>query len=205
MNNKIYWIGGSPCSGKSSIAEIIAEKHGYHYYKCDDHLDRYIRIGSDMNIPVMRKFASMDINQTWLERSVQEQVEDEVEFYLQAFGIIKKDIENHMKDSQKIIVEGAAILPHNIIKECISPEKYVCIVPTKEFQVEKYSLREWVKDYLKDCKDPEKAFNNWMERDASFSQAVRKKALEHNMKVIVEDGSKTVMDRYKEILDYWFI
>lgn len=32
----IYWIGGSPCSGKSTIAEILAEKHDFTVFKCDD-------------------------------------------------------------------------------------------------------------------------------------------------------------------------
>lgn len=31
----IYYIGGSPCSGKSTVAEMIAEKYGFHYYKVD--------------------------------------------------------------------------------------------------------------------------------------------------------------------------
>lgn len=40
MNEKkdyshVYWIGGSPCSGKSTIAEMITKDYGYTYYQCD--------------------------------------------------------------------------------------------------------------------------------------------------------------------------
>ena len=29
----IYYIGGSPCSGKSSVAEILSQKYGLYYFK----------------------------------------------------------------------------------------------------------------------------------------------------------------------------
>ena len=38
----IYWIGGSPCSGKSTIAEIIAKKNDLAYFKCDDFMYKHI-------------------------------------------------------------------------------------------------------------------------------------------------------------------
>ena len=57
--SNIYWIGGSPCSGKSSIAELLCKEFGFNYYKCDDHLDRYMKIGVENNIKIMEKFNNM--------------------------------------------------------------------------------------------------------------------------------------------------
>lgn len=34
-----YYIGGSPCSGKSTIAEALSKKYILHYFKVDDYLD----------------------------------------------------------------------------------------------------------------------------------------------------------------------
>ena len=34
-----YFIGGSPCSGKSTVAEILAKKYDLYYFKVDDFLD----------------------------------------------------------------------------------------------------------------------------------------------------------------------
>lgn len=42
---KIYWIGGSPCSGKSTIAEIISNRYGLYYFKVDDYLEKYANYG----------------------------------------------------------------------------------------------------------------------------------------------------------------
>lgn len=41
----IYYIGGSPCAGKSSVAEILSKKHDLYYFKTDDFLDRYMQAG----------------------------------------------------------------------------------------------------------------------------------------------------------------
>lgn len=42
MNRRVLFIGGSPCSGKSTIAEQISEKYGAYYYKVDDFVDEFI-------------------------------------------------------------------------------------------------------------------------------------------------------------------
>lgn len=33
-----YYIGGSPCSGKSTIAEIPSKRYDLYYFKVDDFL-----------------------------------------------------------------------------------------------------------------------------------------------------------------------
>ena len=40
----IYFIGGSPCSGKSTVAEILAEKYDLYYFKVDDFLEEYTKM-----------------------------------------------------------------------------------------------------------------------------------------------------------------
>ena len=31
----VYYIGGSPCSGKSTVAEALAARYGLTYFKAD--------------------------------------------------------------------------------------------------------------------------------------------------------------------------
>lgn len=53
--NHTYIIGGSPCSGKSTVAEAIADKFGFYYFKVDDFLDEYIAAGAASGKPVCTK------------------------------------------------------------------------------------------------------------------------------------------------------
>lgn len=40
----IYYIGGSPCAGKSTVAEILSQKYDLYYFKVDDFLDDYTKL-----------------------------------------------------------------------------------------------------------------------------------------------------------------
>lgn len=202
MNTKqnIYWMGGSPCSGKSSIAELLCQKFGFTYYKCDDHLERYLKIGLSNHISIMEKFSRMTLDETWIERNIGEQVEDEIAFYRASANIILDDI-NTMIDEKGLVVEGAAITPEFIVSHNIDFDHYVCIVPTKAFQIDNYKKRDWAKEYLKSISQPQLAFDNWMARDASFAIQVSKQARENNMNIIVVDGSKSIQDNYDIVVE----
>src|SRR5665647_1514382 len=142
----------------------------------------------------MKKYKSRSIDEIWL-RDINELVEDEFEFYRQALITIVTDLEKNYK-GKKVLVEGAAILPEFIKNKGIDYNNYVCIIPTKKFQVDQYSKREWVEYYLSDCSEPGKAFGNWMERDAKYAEIVSQNAKNFGMNVIVVDGSKSIEENY---------
>jgi len=194
---KIYWIGGSPCCGKSTISEMLVKEFGFEMYKCDDHLDRYTEIGFENGVDIMKKVKPMSMDETWL-RDVDELVEDEFEFYKEALKIIVTDLERDYQ-GKTVLVEGAAILPEFIKELGVENINYVSIAPTKKFQLEKYSQREWVKYYLAECSDPIKAFDNWMERDARYAERVTRDAKQFGLNAIVVDGNKTIEENYLDV------
>lgn len=194
---ELYWIGGSPCCGKSTISEILAKDYGFEIYKCDDHLEKYAEIGFENGVEIMKKVKSMNSDETWL-RNVDEQVEDEFEFYREALKIIVADLEKNYR-GKRVLVEGAAILPEFVNNLGVDNSHYVCMVPTRAFQIEKYREREWVKHYLADCSQPIQAFENWMKRDAQYAEHVAQSAKNYNMNVIVVDGSHSIEENYARV------
>lgn len=44
----VYFIGGSPCSGKSIVAEALSSRFGLKYFKVDDHLDHYLQTAAPL-------------------------------------------------------------------------------------------------------------------------------------------------------------
>lgn len=70
--------------------------------------------------------------------------------------------------------------------------KGVWITPTAGFQIEQYTKRDWVQTILKECQDPNQAFQNWMQRDITFAQFIHKEAQDRDLKSIVVDGSRTL-------------
>ncbi len=197
----IYWIGGSPCCGKSTISKMLVDEFGFDMYKCDDHLDRYTEIGAKNDAKIMKKVLSMTTDETWL-RDVDEQVADEFEYYREALKIIVSDLEK-MNTDKSVLVEGAVILPEFIKNHGIDQNHYVCMVPTKEFQLEKYRQRKWVDYILKDSSDKEKAFKNWMNRDIEYAKMVKNAAKDFGQNLIVVDGSKTIDENYNKVKEFF--
>ena len=186
----VYYIGGSPCSGKSTAAEALAKKYGLRYFKVDDHLDRYMQMGAQDQKASCLKAAAMTPDEIWMRDPVI-QCEEDLMIYKEIFPYILHDLDE-LGSGNGIITEGAAFLPILAKKLAIPAERYLSITPTKEFQIFHYSKREWVPYILAACSDKAKAFENWMERDALFAEAVRQQCEELGYLSIVNNGKQPI-------------
>jgi len=135
------------------------------------------------------KFRGVFFETPWM-RQVDVQVDEEFEFYRERFEMILDDLQA-LKTDSNIIVEGAALLPELLNGINVDFENILYMIPTREFQYQKYSEREFIHYILKDCDDPTQAFNNWMERDVQFGEKVTSQANLYGYKTMIVDGSKT--------------
>ena len=195
---KTYYIGGSPCSGKSTIAEILSEKYSLYYFKVDDFLDKYIKIGAERGYTICKKQDSLSAEQIWM-REPMIQCKEELLVYKEIFGFIMDDLKQI--GCKGIVTEGAAYLPELMKQINVPYDRYLSIVPTKEFQVTHYRQREWVPYILEGCSDKEKAFCNWMDRDHLFAKEVQRQCERENYFSIVNDGNIEIEElAYKAIV-----
>ena len=183
---KKYFIGGSPCSGKSTITEILAKKYDLYYFKVDDFLDKYIDMGASEGRSICTRIKSMTPEENWM-REPMVQCEEELAWYREVFDYVCEDI-NQIQNVKGIIAEGAAYLPDLMKSINVSYNQYLSITPTRDFQIFHYSKREWVPYVLQECSDKDKAFENWMERDALFAKDVQRQCEEEGYRSIVNNG-----------------
>ncbi len=188
----IYYIGGSPCSGKSTVTEILAAKYHLFYFKVDDFIDKYLKMGASKGYEICKKQDSLRADEIWM-REPALQCQEELLYYKETFAFVLEDL---MQIKEKdIITEGAAYLPELMRKLDISNNRYISITPTRDFQISHYKKREWISFVLEGCSDKEKAFSNWMERDVLFAKEVQKQCIKENYVSIINDGSIEV-DEY---------
>ena len=193
----IYVIGGSPCSGKSTVAQALSERYGLHYFKVDDHLEQYMKRGAADQKAYCASAEAMSPEQIWM-RDPLVQCEEELSIYEEIFPYIVEDLEK-MEGAQGIITEGAAYLPR-LVKRCHLPvNRYLSITPTKEFQVFHYSQREWVPYVLAQCSDKAEAFEKWMERDALFAKAVQQQCHEYGYTSLINCGGQSVEELIHDV------
>lgn len=182
----IYYIGGSPCSGKSTVTEILAAKYHLFYFKVDDFIDKYLKMGASKGYEICKKQDSLRADEIWMREPVL-QCQEELLYYKETFAFVLEDL---MQIKEKdIITEGAAYLPELMRKLNISNNRYISITPTRDFQISHYKKREWISFVLEGCSDKEKAFSNWMERDILFAKEVQKQCIKENYVSIINDGS----------------
>lgn len=184
---EIYYIGCSPCSGKSTMAEMIAAKYGYCYYKLDDHLFDFMKMAAEHSKPRSANYFALSPDGIWL-RSPEVQCEDEIGLYREMFEFFLSDIER-LDISQPVIAEGAGFLPELMMQSGVDAGHYFCMVPTSDFQIEHYQKREFVPLILQDCTDRKRAFDNWMKRDILFAKYAAETAGALGYKALWVDGS----------------
>jgi len=195
--SKAYILGGSPCSGKSTTAEMLAAKYGFQYYRADNHDRAHMQRSQPDLQPVMFKISRMSWEEIW-SRSVADLLKDEIAYYREGFSFILDDLCQFDLETP-VILEGAAFLPDLIHQYPVLHHHVVYMIPAIAFQLHHYQKRPWIHGILKECRDPRQAFANWMKRDEFFGQEVIRQANLYGFPVIVVDGSADIDMQFKAV------
>jgi hypothetical protein len=149
----------------------------------------------------MYKMSKMNWEQIWM-RPVDIQVKEEIEYYRERFEMILEELNRFPLDST-VLMEGAALLPELLDKLGVDKRRVIYMVPSKEFQVRHYSKRGFIKGILSECRNPDKAFENWMERDHLFGKEIIRQAQESGYKVITVDRSRSLEENILAVMEYF--
>ncbi len=191
MSRRILIIGGSPCSGKSTIAEMIVRDHDAYYYKVDDFLDKYINKAVEDGKEICRKYRGLTPEEMWMEDPAIH-CREEFMIYEEISPYVFEGLDQI--DHELIVTEGAAFIP--AVMKKYGEKDYITMISTPDFQVSHYKERKWVSFVLEGCSDKQQAFRNWMERDILFAEQVKEECEKSGVPCIVNDGSRTVEEIY---------
>jgi hypothetical protein len=197
----IYWIGGSPCAGKSSLAEILAARYELYLYQADEAYVRHEKIVTQENYPIFYKLAHSSCEEVWM-RPVEQQADEEILLYREEFPLILEEL-LALPKSQPVLAEGAALLPECVIPLVKRWQQAIWIVPTAEFQLTHYERRAWAKEVVKTCTNPEQAFHNWMQRDMRFAAFIEQEALQRGMPVLSVNGTRSLAENTALVKQYF--
>jgi hypothetical protein len=187
-SDKILYLGGSPCAGKSSVADMPAARYGLRHLRLDDRLGEHIQSASADTQPTLAGIRAVDCDQIWLIPP-EAQARRTIRAYIEEFPLHQSEIET---TDEPLIVESAALLPCLLAPLLATAKQALYMVPTSAFQRKHYRLRPWVDDVLRDCSDPAQAFENWMQRDVIFARWVRRNALDHGLETMIVDGRRDI-------------
>lgn len=197
----VFWLGGSPCAGKSSIAQQLAEQFDLHFYHCDSEFERQLKQITADSAPTIHHLHQLSCNELWL-RPVDEQLRTEIAYHHEQFQMVLADLQQLPTD-QKILVEGAVLMPTAVFPHLAHPHQAIWVVPTPAFQRHHYAQRPWIHGVLQNCSQPDLAFENWMQRDIAYAKWTQQETAVRNLNCLVVDGTHTIEENQQRVAQYF--
>jgi hypothetical protein len=201
----IYWLGGSPCAGKTTISHIIAQEFGWQTYHIDREVESYLERADSQKHPHLATYREMGLKR-FLLLSAKEQLDIVIGMSQEQFEFILEDLAKFPEDLP-ILVEGANLRPEDIAPIMSDNSHALWLVPTEEFQLDVYPRRgTWVQDVLRHNFDDDTkvdVFEQWMERDALMARWTEKAAANVGIRVITVDGSASLLDNAEIVMKHF--
>ena len=185
------WIGGAQWAGKSTVANLLAEKYGitaYHhdYHNARSHHARWV----EKRVRTGEPYPEFDFEWMWVTRTPAEMAEELIsEHFPEAFEWILDDL-RALHPGRPILAEGWGLRPELVAPLVDSPRRMVVMVPTEEFQRhQERTLERAGSLQAPGLSDPERGQRNRIGRDRLVGEDVVASAHSLGIRVISVDGS----------------
>jgi hypothetical protein len=192
----VLWIGGSPCSGKSTIGHTLAQIYVFLDYHLDawssNHFARRIAAGDAEALA----FLKMSMDQRWVERSVEALVQEAITSWSRHFHLVLEDLLALPKNN--VIVAEGNFFPACVAPYLSSPHQAIWLVPTDSF-CEQGRRQRWAEQARRKLQhgiydegsDPEKRRRHIIAHDCQLARYVRQQAEELHLPIYEVDGSRS--------------
>jgi 2-phosphoglycerate kinase len=193
----VFWLGGSPCAGKTSISEILSRRFELDVYHVDEAFETHIHGLEPARQPALTQWCRSSWNERWMQ-SIDSLVQNVIECYREHFALILKDI-LMMSKYKSLLIEDTALLPGQVAGHLPQQNCASWVIATAEFQREHYRKRKWAREIVEQCDNPDQAFYNWMERDVRFAEWVQVEVNALGLQLLKVDGSLTIKETAEAI------
>ena len=135
----VLWIGGPPGSGKSTVASVLARRHGLRLYSADTHTwthrDRALAAGS---APAQR-WESMTATERWEQSTPEEMLE--MSLHRERGAMVIDDLEA-LPTAPLIVAEGSTLPASAVTCGIADRSRAVWLIPSGEFHRAQLAGRE---------------------------------------------------------------
>jgi hypothetical protein len=186
----VFWLGGPPDAGKTTVATRLAERHRLHLYVFDRHNAEHHARLDPARQPAMAAFDAMTMDERWVLRSPDEMARTIVASWTESFWMTVEDV-LALPTDPPVLVEGPGLFP-----ECVAPlltdrRRAMWLLPTDEFKRASAARRD--KPSIRhETSDPERATASWLARDLLLGAHVRREAEQRGLPLLEVDGTRSV-------------
>jgi hypothetical protein len=182
------WIGGAQWAGKSTVANIIAARHGltayhYDYHDARGHRDRRTARRARAGLP-----RADPPGPDWAGLTPQALAEDCLAVFAERFEFVLDDLRG-LTSPHPVLAEGFGLRPETIALLLDSPGRMIVMVPTEAFRQHQLRTLPRAGALSAAVADPARAQANRVERDRLLAADAVRTAHEHGVRVLEVDGS----------------
>ena len=187
---RTLWIGGAQWAGKSTVARILAHRHGltayhYDYHDARGHHDR--QIAQRLALGQAPEDPSPD--SIWVETTPERMAEQTLAGFPARFEWALDDL-RALYSPRPIIAEGWGLRPELVLPLLDAPTRMVVMVPTEDFRQHQLSTLPRAAAVGNRTSDPARAQANRVARDRLVAEDAVRRAKECGVPVIEVDRTR---------------
>jgi hypothetical protein len=187
--SQAVWLGGSACAGKTTLARLLAARHGLALYSTDVAFEAHRRRADERRHPHFRRLMDLPPERLFAPPA-EVQATDLLRFYEDEFEMVLEDLRDL---PGPLLVEGVGLLPGLVAAAAPDPRRSLWLIATPDFRRRTYPPRGgFVRDLLASCPDPQEAFDRWMERDDLVARHLEEEAIRLGRQVLTVDGGRGI-------------
>ncbi len=196
----VLWLGGIPCSGKSSVAHWLIERYSLQLYHYDRHERAHIARRDPIRHPALCAYEAMSMNERWVTRPVDEMVRATTAAWLERFALAVDDL-CALPSEPPILAEGPGLLPDSVAPLLVSARQAIWLVPTDGFKRATQPTRGGAP--ANQTSDPLRAYENLITLDLQLARDVKAGAGELGLTVIEVDGTRSIEQVAREVAGHF--
>ncbi len=194
----VYWLGGAPCAGKSSMTELLVQRYaGLRRYQVDAEL-RVDQL-SPARQPTLYKWTHTAWQELWNQPPAR-LLAEAIAAYREHFALAWADVQTLATNPHPLLVEGTCLLPDCVAGAITHPHQALWVVPSPDFLRVRYPVRgAWVQAILSQCTDPAQAQANWLDRDEAFAAWISAETTRLDLRLITVDGRTSIAEHADQV------
>lgn len=199
----VYWIGGCPSGGKTTVARALLEKKEFLYYNIDEHANNFFEraiVEKHKNFLTIMQTGFDELlmlpDDIWLKTTILSMKE--------CFQMIIADLYK-IPNNRPIIIEGADLLPMLLAEAC-EQNRVVFINPSYDYLCEYLPKQTWVKNILSQLHDDNYKLlfiKNLIHKYNIFRLYLLEGAEKLNLKVVITNNSESIEENIGIILNHF--
>lgn len=177
QSHRHLWIGGGTCSGKSTLARAITAATGRALMSLDDSFNQH---ASALPGSTLARVSAMSVCER-LAQTLETQTNDVWAIADERWPLVRASL---AVDAMGAVIEGEAVLPSSLAALGVPADFAVFLVVSPATRRERYAGRQWARELVAGCANPDVAFEAWMRRDDLVQERIASEAAVYGFPVV---------------------